>query len=140
MKANLLLNSLAAGAQLLLLIAAPAPARPQNPPHQIAQTSKASGSSQDLYADAFARLTYSDEQKQAISKIRQDIALRKAAVLKDGKLNDDVKDDMLNGYMRIEYNLIYKELTPEQKRLVSSRMRALRASEQAAQKMQAPQR
>jgi hypothetical protein len=47
---------------------------------------------------------------------------------------------MLNGYMRIEYNLIYKELTPEQKKLVSSRMRALRASEQAAQKMQAPQR
>ena len=131
-------KSLAVAAQSMILLAAPGLSRTQSPAPQIAQPAVSSQGQGDHYADAFAGLTYTGVQKEAISKIRQDIQSRRTAVLKDDKLNSDQKDAMLSGYTRVEYNLIYKELTPEQKKQVSTRMKALRESDQAAKKTQAP--
>ena len=140
MKKRRIAESLAVAAQFMILMAAPGLTRIQNTQSQTAKPATSSQIQQDPYADAFAGLTYSDEQKAAISKIQQDIASRKAAVVKDEKLTADQKDAMLTGYTRMEYSLIYKELTPDQKKQVSTRMRAHRASNQAAQKTQTPTR
>ena len=123
--------------QVAFLTAAHAVTPTQSAASPIVQPSESSRTQSGPYADAFAGLTYTKQQKEAIDKIHQDIASRKAAVLKAGKLTDAQKDAMLTGYTRIEYGLIYKELRPEQKKQVSSRMRALRPSGQAAQKTQA---
>lgn len=88
----------------------------------------------DPYAAAFAGLTYTDAQKEAIGKIRQDIAARKAAVVKDNKLTAEQKDGMLTGYTRMQYSLTFKELTPGQKKLVSTRMHASRPADPNGQK------
>ena len=140
MKTNRLAGLLVLMAQIMMFIPAPGLTRAQNVAPQMAQPSASPGAQPDPYAEAFAGLTYTNEQKEAISKIRQDIASRKAAVLKDGKLTEDQRNAMLTGYTRIEYGLIFKALTPQQQGLVSTRMRARRASDQAAQKAQAPAR
>ena len=132
MKKNHIAKSLAVAAQFMILMAAPGLGRTQSPSPRIAQPSALSQTQKDLYADAFARLTYTDKQTEAISKIRQDIASRKSAVLRDHKLTPEQKDAMLTGYARIEVGLIYKELTPGQKKQVSTRMRALSMSEPVA--------
>ena len=140
MKKSSVARLLAVGAPFIIVMAVPGLTRTQSPAPQTVQPSASSGTQQDPYADAFAGLTYTAEQKEAISKIRQDIASRKAAVLKDDKLTHDQKDAMLTGYTRMEYSLIFKELKPEQQRQVSTRIHARRASDQAAQKSQAPTR
>lgn len=133
-------KSFAIAAQFVILLAAPGLSRTQSSAPQIAQPAASSQTQENHYADAFAGLTYNDEQKKAISKIKQDIDLRKTAVMKDDKLTSDQKDAMLTGYTRIEYGLIFKALTPGQKKQVSERMKALREADQAAQKAQAPAR
>lgn len=133
-------KSLAVATQFMTLMAAPYLSRAQSPAPQAVQSSASSQAQGDHFAEAFAGLTYTDVEKEAISKIRQDIQSRKATVLKDDKLNSDQKDAMLTGYTRMEYSLIYKELTPEQKKQVSNRMKAIRESDQAAKKTQAPTR
>ena len=140
MKQSRIATLLAVASPFMISMAEPGLTRVQNPSSQIVQPSASSGTQRDLYAEAFAGLTYTDEQKEAIIKIRKDIASRKAAVLKDEKLTQSQKDAMLTGYSRIEYGLIYKELTHEQQKQVSARMRALRASDQGAQDTQAPPR
>jgi hypothetical protein len=85
-------------------------------------------------------LTYTEAQKEAIGKIRQDITSRKAMVIKVNKLTQSQKDAMLTGYRRIEYALIFRELTPAQQKQISTRMHARRVAEQAAQTTQAPSR
>ncbi len=138
MKKNRVARLSAVAAQFMLLMAAPGLTRSQSPAMQSVRPS--AEDQQDPYAAAFAGLTYSDAEKEAIGKIRQDIASRKATVLKDDKLTESQKDAMLTGYMRIEYELIFKELTPAQKKQVSTRMHARRAADQAAQTTQAPSR
>lgn len=140
MNKNRVAKSLAVAAQFMVFIAAPGLTPTQSHAPQAQQPSSMSRTQADPYADAFAGLTYTDEQKEAINKIRQDIASRKATVMKDGKLTNDQKDAMLTGYLRIEYGLIYKELTPEQKKQVATRMHAHRASNQAAEQTHAPAR
>lgn len=124
----------------MILRAAPGTTRSQSPAPQAVQPSASTGTQGDPYTAAFAGLTYTAEQKEAISKIGQDIESRKAAIRKDAKLTDDQKNAMLTGYTRIQYGLIFKELTPEQKKLVSTRMHALHPSGQTAEKTQAPAR
>lgn len=127
-------KSLAVMAQVLILIPAPGLTRTPATPPQTAKPSASSPVQGDIYASAFSGITYTDEQQIAIRKIRQDLAARKSAVLKEDKLSQDQKDAMLNGYNRMEYILIYKNLTNEQKKQVSARIRALRASDRATQK------
>jgi len=93
--------------------------------------------------DDFAGLNYSDQQKAEIEKIRLDTQSRKDRVTKDGTLTPEQKDAMLQGYTRLENSMIFRVLSPEQKREVSQRIRARRAAEQAsahqaAQKKQPP--
>ena len=87
----------------------------------------------DPWANDFAGLDYSDEQKTQIAKIRQDAASRKQAVTKDDKLSAEQKDAMLTGYTRLEYSSIYRVLTPEQRRQVGMKIRARRLAEHQAQ-------
>lgn len=133
MRTNAIAKSLAIAAQIAILLSSAGLTRAQSATPQIVQPSASQGSQPDPYAAAFAGLTYSDAQKEAIRKIREDIASRKAVVRKSDKLTDDQKNAMLTGYTRMEYSLIYKELTPEQKKKVSLRMHA----DDAKQKKQA---
>lgn len=86
----------------------------------------------------FAGLDFTDEQRAEIEGIRKDMMARKETVAKDDKLTGDQKDAMLLGYTRMEYGMIYNVLSPSQKREVSQRIRARKAADQAAQKMQPP--
>jgi hypothetical protein len=138
MKKNRVARLSAVAAQFMILMAAPGLTRSQSPAVQPVRPS--AENQQDAYAAAFAGLTYSDAQKEAIGRIRQDIASRKAMVLKDDKLTESQKDAMLTGYTRIEYGLIFKQLTPAQQKEVSAKMHARRAADQAAQTKQVPSR
>jgi hypothetical protein len=138
MKKNRVARLSAVAAQFMILLAAPGLTRSQNPAVQSVRPS--AENQQDPYAAAFAGLTYTDAQREAIGKIRQDIASRKATVLKADKLTESQKDAMVTGYTRIEYELIFKELTPAQQKQVSIRMHARRAATQGAQTTQAPSR
>lgn len=138
MKTNRAAGLLVLAVQVMILIPAPALTRAQSQALQMTPPSASSGTQRDPYADAFAGLTYTENQKEAIRKIRQDIASRKAAVLKEDKLTQDQKDAMLSGYTRMEYILIFKALTPDQKKQVSARIRDLRAQDQNSQKTMAP--
>jgi hypothetical protein len=87
----------------------------------------------------FAGLEFTDDQKAEIESIRKDIMSRKEMVAKDEKLTGDQKDAMLLGYTRMEYGMIYRVLSPEQKREVSQRIRVRKAADQAAaQKTHSP--
>ena len=140
MQKNRAAKTLAVAAQLVIFMAPAGLSRAQGPAPQSMQHSAPSQAQRDPYAEAFAGLTYTDKQKEAIIKIRQDTESRRAAVRKDDKLTQEQKDAMLSGYVRIEYTLIYKELTPEQKKEVSTRMRAHSAANQPAQKAHATPR
>ena len=134
MKEHRLAILLAVAAQCTILTVSPALTRTQSPATPVAQSPANPGTQSDPYAAAFAGLTYTNSQKEAIGKIRQDIASRKEAVVNDNKLTPEQKDGMLTGYTRMEYSLIFKELTPQQKKLVSTRIHASRAAEQSGQK------
>lgn len=107
-------------------------------PSQKVTSSEADSKRDSLPADDFAGLTYSDEQKAEIDKIRQDTKARKDAVAKDERLNADQKDAMLQGYTRVEYRRVYGVLTPEQQMQVRQKARARHEADQAAQKEQPP--
>jgi Spy/CpxP family protein refolding chaperone len=85
-------------------------------------------------AEYFEGLEYTPEQKAQIDKIQHDAEMRKAAVAKDQKLDQEQKDAMLKGYTRLEYGAIFKVLTPEQQRQVREKVRA----HQAAMKKNSP--
>ena len=85
-------------------------------------------------AEYFEGLEYTPEQKAQIDKIQKDAEMRKAAVAKDDKLDQDQKNAMLNGFTHLEYGAIFKVLTPEQQRQVREKVRA----HQAAMKKNSP--
>jgi Spy/CpxP family protein refolding chaperone len=133
------LSIIAAGP--IFLFAASGPAHADGAPHGAQAPIQASPGpipkSGSVPADVFDGLNYTDEQKAEIAKIRQDIAMRRAAVAKDDKLNQDQKDAMLLGYEHMENSAIFKVLTPAQKRQVHQKL-ARRAADQAGEKNQAP--
>jgi hypothetical protein len=124
MQKNRVAKSLAVAAQWMFLMAAPGLAPAQSPAPLMVQPSASSPAAADPYAAAFSGLTYTDKQKEAIGKIKEDYNSRKAIVQKSDKLDQDQKDAMLTGYTRLEYREIYKVLTPEQQKEVSLRMHA----------------
>jgi hypothetical protein len=138
---NKFAKSMAVAGALVLLSVTPELGRAQSARNNTVQASKPASSraqsEKDALADVFAGLSYTDEQKAAIDKIRQETKLRRDVVLKDDKLAAEQKDAMLVGYSRMEAGFIYKVLSPEQQRLVRERIRARRVAEQA-QKKQLP--
>src|SRR5271169_2225419 len=133
---------MAVAAGFILLCAAPSLTRAQSasPGPVQAPTAAAPGAQAkaDYSTDDFAGLSFTDEQKAEIAKVRLDTKSRKEVVAKDEKFTADQKDAMLLGYTRLEYGMIYRVLSPEQKREVSRRNRARRAADQAAKRKQAP--
>jgi len=79
-------------------------------------------------------LKYTDDQKEKIDQIHQDMKSRMDLVVKDEKLSPDQKDAMLQGYRRLERSQVFKLLTPEQQREVRKRISARRAAEQEKKK------
>jgi|ERR1700719_2206848 len=143
MNKNRFAKPAAVAAGLIFVWAAPGLTCAQSAPPRPVQTSTLSSTgaqaNKDSFpADDFAGLSYTDEQKAEIDKIRLDTKSRKAVVAKDEKLTSDQKDAMLLGYTRMEYGRIYKVLSPEQQRQVRQRVRARRTADQAAQKKQQP--
>ena len=144
MYTNRFAKSLTVLAAFLFLFSAPGPVRAYSTPAGGGQTptpampgSQAESSSNP--AEYFEGLDYTPEQKAQIDKIQHDAEMRKAAVAKDQKLDQDQKDAMLVGYTHLEYSSIFKVLTPEQQRQVRNKIRARKAADMAAQKKQAPQ-
>lgn len=80
--------------------------------------------------DDFAGLNFTEDQKTSIRQIREDMASRRDAVIKDEKLDPDQKSAMLQGYVRIEYREIYDLLAPDQQAEVRKKVKARRAIEQ----------
>jgi Spy/CpxP family protein refolding chaperone len=144
MNKNRFAKTVAVAAGLIFLWVAPRLTRAQSAspgPVQTPRTASpgAQAKRDSLPADDFAGLTYTDEQKAEIEKIRLDTKSRKAVVAKDDKLTADQKDAMLLGYTRMEYGRIYKVLSPEQQRQVRQRISARRAADRAAKKKQPSQ-
>jgi hypothetical protein len=136
---NRLAKPAAVAAGLIFLWVAPGLTRAQSASPRPVQSSKVASTGSranrdSLPPDDFAGLTYTDEQKAEIEKIRLDTRSRKAVVAKDEKLTADQKDAMLLGYTRMEYGRIYKVLSPEQQRQVRQRIHARQAADQAAKK------
>jgi hypothetical protein len=124
---------------LIFLWAAPGLTRAQSASPGPVQTSKVASTGAQAKIDSvppddFAGLSYTDEQKAEIEKIRQDTKLHRDAVEKDDKLTADQKDAMLVGYNRLEYGMIYKVLTPEQKKQVREKIHARRVADQSVPK------
>ena len=118
----------------LMLTAVSCLSHAQTSPKTVQASNPTSSASQgEALADAFAGLTYTDEQKEVIKKIRQETASHKDAVMKDPKLNADQKDAMLSGYDRIEYGNIYKVLTPDQRKQVQLKLHPHQGADQGTQ-------
>ncbi len=125
-------------AGFLLLCVAPGLTRAQSSPPRPAQTHKASPAARPKNdaqpTDDFAELKYTDDQKEKIDQIHQDMKSRMDLVVKDEKLSPDQKEAMLQGYRRLERGQVFKLLTPEQQREVRKRISARRAAEQEKKK------
>jgi len=125
-------------AGFLLLCAGAGLTHAQSSPPRPAQTHKASPAVRPKNdaqpTDDFAGLKYTDDQKEKIDQIHQDMKSRMDLVVKDEKLSPDQKEAMLEGYRRLERGQVFKLLTPEQQREVRKRISARRAAEQEKKK------
>src|ERR1700693_1249894 len=120
MNKNRFAKPVAVAAGCIFVWAAPVLTRAQSASPRRVPTSKvastgAQAKRDSLPPDDFAGLSYTDEQKAEMDKIRLDTKSRKAAVAKDEKLTADQKDAMLLGYTRMEYGRIYKVHRPSNK-------------------------
>lgn len=99
--------------------------------------------------DDFAGMTYTDEQKAKIDKIRKTATMRADAIKRDEKLNPDQKQAMLDGYRRMEIREMFGVLTPEQQaevrkkalarqKAVVEEQRQLKAQQQKRQQQKPP--
>ena len=88
--------------------------------------------------DDLAGLTYTDEQKAKIDKIRETAKMRADAIKRDEKLNPDQKQAMLDGYRRMEIREIFGVLTPEQQAEVRKKALARQAQQQKRQQQKPP--
>jgi Spy/CpxP family protein refolding chaperone len=129
-------------AGFLLLCAAPGLTRAQSSPPRPAQTHKSSPAARPKNdaqpTDDFTGLKYTDDQKEKIDQIHQDMKSRMDLTVKDEKLSPDQKEAMLDGYRRLERGQVFKLLTPEQQREVRKRISARRAAEQEKKKKKPP--
>lgn len=138
---NRLAQKVAITAGLMTLLALPGSARADQPQARPAPSSAQASSSQakpPAMEDFFAGLDYTDDQKASIDKVKQDTDAKKAIVAKDSKLNDDQKGAFMQGYTRLEYQQIFKILTPKQQKLVRQRMDAAKAAASKPAKRPAP--
>ncbi|PYU40291.1 MAG: hypothetical protein DMG53_23195 [Acidobacteria bacterium] len=138
MNKNRLSARVTVAAGFLLLCAAPGLTRAQGSPPRPPQTHKASPAARPKNdaqpTDDFAGLKYTDDQKEKIDQIHQDMKSRMDLVVKDEKLSPDQKEAMLEGYRRLERGQVFKLLTPEQQREVRKKISARRAAEQEKKK------
>jgi Spy/CpxP family protein refolding chaperone len=81
--------------------------------------------------DDFDGFKFTDEQKTKIDQIHQTMKSRMDTVSKDERLDAEQKAAMLDGYRRMEYDEVFKALTPEQQLEVRKKVLARRAAEQA---------
>jgi Spy/CpxP family protein refolding chaperone len=96
------------------------------------ETVERSGSSRGT--DDFAGLTFSEEQKTEIEKIRHNTTPLMETVVRDIKLTPEQKGAMLDGYRRMEQRQIFDVLTPEQQSEVRKKITARRAEDQEKKK------
>jgi hypothetical protein len=90
--------------------------------------------------DDFAGLTFTDEQKARMDKIREDMKPRFDAVVQDTEASREQKAAMIEGLMRTAHREVFELLTPEQQAEVDRKILARRTAEQAQrqQKQLAP--
>jgi len=78
-------------------------------------------------------LTFTDGQKAKIAQIRQNVKLRREAVVKNERLTQGQKDVTLERLQSLENSEIFKVLAPDQQAEVRKRIMARHAAEQQAQ-------
>lgn len=128
---NRLAQNVAIAAGLMTLLAVPGSSlanQAQSRPASAPQQGSPSQAKPPALEDFFTGLEYTDEQKVSIDKVKQDSEAKKAIVAKDPKLNDDQKGAFIQGYTRLEYQQIFKLLTPAQQKQVRQRMDAAKAA------------
>jgi Spy/CpxP family protein refolding chaperone len=122
---------------LLCLCAAPALAGIDNKPLASEQTPARVQNATRLQSQApgstneFAGLTLTEEQKAKVDKIHLDIRSRMAIVAKDPAETAEQKEAMFEGLVRMERDLVFQILTPEQKAEVRNKNRVKHAAEKA---------
>jgi Spy/CpxP family protein refolding chaperone len=131
-------------AGLVFLCAAPGLAQVQSgapsPVESPQRVAPAGGSEKDTQPpDIFSGLALTDDQKAQIDQIRKDMKLRRDTVARAEKLNADQKGALLQGYLRLERDQIFKVLTPQQQKEVRKKLTALRAAEQEKKRQQQQQ-
>lgn len=133
MSKNRLAKAATAAAVFFFLCALPGLTRSQTSPSRPAPTPQgvpaALGPKADPgQTDDFAGLKFTDGQQAKIDEIRQDIKVRREAVVKDERLNTTQKEAMLEGYQRLENVQVFEVLTPEQQKEVRKKIVARRAA------------
>jgi Spy/CpxP family protein refolding chaperone len=78
-------------------------------------------------------LKLTDDQKTRIANIRQHVEARREAIIKNGAVNQDRKETILQRLNLIETSEIFRVLTPDQQKEVQKRIADRRASEQQEQ-------
>jgi hypothetical protein len=78
----------------------------------------------------YTGFTFTDEQKERMDQIHQEMKSRMDAVAKNGKLTAQQRDAMLESYRRSERTQVFKVLTTAQQKEVFRRARARRAAEE----------
>jgi hypothetical protein len=137
---NRLAQNVAFTAGLMTMLAFHGSARADQPQSRPAPSLQQGSSSQAKPAmeDYFAGLDYTAEQKASIDKVKQEADAKKAVVAKDDKLDPYQKDAFVTGYTRLEYQQIFKLLTPTQQKLVRQRMDAAKAAATKGPKRPSP--
>jgi hypothetical protein len=87
----------------------------------------------------FAGLKFTDDQKEKIDEVHQQMAIRKDAVIKSDKLNAEQKEAMVAGLGRMERGQIVKLLTPEQLKEVLKKVRSGHEAAEEETKRSLPQ-
>jgi hypothetical protein len=138
---NRFARNMTIAAGLITLLGLPGSARADQPESRpspgLAQSSTSAAKPPSL-EDYFTGLDYSDAQKTSIDKVKQDMDAKKTIVANDTKLNNDQKGAMIQGYTRLEYQQIFKMLTPAQQKKVRQRMDAAKAAANKGPKRPAP--
>jgi Spy/CpxP family protein refolding chaperone len=76
--------------------------------------------------DPYAGMEFSPEQRAKIAQIHKDYKVKREAVIKDDKLDEDKKGAFITGLKRLENAEVMKVLTPEQQKVAKARERSRR--------------
>ena len=100
--------------------------------------SPAAPTNKDAGQDPYAGIEFSPEQRAKIAQVHREFKVKRDAVIKDDKLDEDKKGAFITGLKRLENQEVMKVLTPEQQKVAKARELAKRQAQKSAERGQAP--